>query len=74
MLTAVWIIQIIAAVLLIFLVLIHSPKGGGLGMIGDASDVFASQKTAEKGLNHLTYIISAVFLICCFITGYHFFS
>ena len=74
MLTTIWGIQIAAAVLLIGMVLLHSPKGGGLGAIGDASEVFASQKTAEKGMNRLTYILSAIFLICSFITGYHFFG
>ena len=44
-----WIIETIAAVLLTILVLLHSPKGDGIGGIGGASHVFASQKSAEKG-------------------------
>lgn len=74
MLTTIWIFQIVSAVLLILLVLLHSPKGDGLGAMGGASNLFSSQKTAEKGLNHFTYILSAIFLICSFITGYHLFS
>ena len=74
MLTLVWIIQIITAILLIILVLLHSPKGNGLGAIGGTADLFASQKSAEKGLNHLTYVLSLIFLICSFITGYHLFK
>lgn len=73
MLTTVWIIQIITAVLLILLVLLHSPKGGGIGVLGDTSSIFSSQKSAEKGLNHFTYVLSAIFLVCSFITGYHLF-
>ncbi len=73
MLTTIWIIQIISAVLLILLVLLHSPKGGGLGAIGGAENLFASQKSAEKGLNHITYILSAIFIVCSFITGYNLF-
>lgn len=74
MLTIIWIIQIITAVLLILLVLLHSPKGDGLGAIGGAANLFSSQKSAEKGLNHFTYVLSAIFLICSFITGYHLFG
>ena len=74
MLTFIWIIQIISAILLILLVLLHSPKGDGLGAIGGSANLFASQKSAEKGLNRVTYILSAVFLVCSFITGYHLFS
>ena len=73
MLTTVWIIQIISAVLLILLVLLHSPKGDGIGAMGGTSNLFSSQKSAEKGLNHVTYVLSAIFLVCSFITGYHLF-
>ena len=73
MLTTIWIIQIITAILLILLVLMHSPKGDGIGAIGGASTLFSSQKSAEKGLNHVTYVLSIIFLICSFITGYHIF-
>ena len=58
-----WIIETIAAVLLTILVLLHSPKGDGIGGIGGASHVFASQKSAEKGLNKLTGIICAIFTL-----------
>ncbi len=73
MLTTIWIVQIITAILLILLVLMHSPKGDGIGAIGGASTLFSSQKSAEKGLNHVTYVLSIIFLICSFITGYHIF-
>ena len=73
MLTTVWIIQIVSAVLLIILVLLHSPKGDGLGAIGGAANLFSSQKSAEKGLNRVTYILSAIFLVTSFVTGYHLF-
>lgn len=74
MLTLVWIIQIVSAILLILLILLHSPKGDGLGAIGGAANLFSSQKSAEKGLNRTTYIIGLVFLICSFITGYNLFK
>ena len=42
-----WGISTAAAVLLIILILLHSPKGDGIAGIGGASHVFASQKSAE---------------------------
>ena len=65
-----WTIETIAAVLLTILVLLHSPKGDGIGGIGGASHVFASQKSAEKGLNKLTGIICAIFIFCTFLLGF----
>ncbi len=70
MLTFIWTIQIISAILLIVLILLHSPKGDGIAGMGGASHVFASQKSAEKGLNKLTGIIAAIFIICTFLLGY----
>ena len=70
LLTLVWAIQIISALLLIVLILLHSPKGDGSAGIGGASHVFASQKSAEKGLNKLTGIVAAIFLVCTFLLGF----
>ncbi len=70
MLTFIWTIQIISSVLLIILILLHSPKGDGIAGIGGASQLFSSQKSAEKGLNKLTGIIAAIFLICTFLLGF----
>ena len=70
LLNLVWIVQIVSALLLIILILLHSPKGDGIAGIGGASHVFASQKSAEKGLNKLTGIIAAIFLICTFLLGF----
>ena len=70
MLTLVWIVQVIAALLLIVLILMHSPKGDGIAGIGSAAQMFTSQKSAEKGLNKLTAIVAAVFIICVFILGF----
>ena len=70
LLTLVWAIQIISALLLIVLILLHSPKGDGIAGIGGASHVFASQKSAEKGLNKLTGIVAGVFIVCTFLLGF----
>lgn len=70
MLTLTWIVQIIAAVLLVVLILLHSPKGDGIAGMGGASQVFSSQKSAEKGLNRLTGYIALIFIICTFLLGF----
>ena len=66
----VWAVQIVSALLLVILILLHSPKGDGIAGIGGASHVFASQKSAEKGLNKLTGIVSLIFLIFKFLLGF----
>ena len=70
MLTFLWTIQIITAILLVILILLHSPKGDGIAGFGGASQTFSSQKSAEKGLNKVTGIIAAIFLICTFLIGF----
>ncbi len=63
-------VQVISALLLIVLILMHSPKGDGIAGIGNATQMFTSQKSAEKGLNKLTAIVAAVFVVCVFILGF----
>ncbi len=70
MLTLLWIVQIISAILLIILVLIHSPKGDGLGAIGGMANIFSSQKSAESGLNKLTANTAVIFVVTSLITGF----
>ncbi len=72
MLTFTWILQIVSAILLVVLILLHSPKGDGIAGMGGTSQIFASQKSAEKGLNKLTGIIAGIFLVCTFLLGFVF--
>ena len=72
MLPFIWILQIVSAILLVVLILLHSPKGDGIAGMGGTSQIFASQKSAEKGLNKLTGIIAGIFLICTFLLGFVF--
>ena len=72
MLSLVWTTQVVSAVLLIVLILMHSPKGDGIAGIGNAAQMFASQKSAEKGLNKLTAIVAAIFLVCVYLLGFGF--
>lgn len=70
MLTFFWILQVLSAALLIVLILMHSPKGDGIAGIGNAAQVFSSQKSAEKGLNKLTGIVAGIFILCIFLLGF----
>ena len=70
MLTIFWTILVLSALLLIVLILMHSPKGDGIAGISNAAQVFSSQKSAEKGLNKLTGIVAAVFIVCVFLLGF----
>jgi preprotein translocase subunit SecG len=51
-----------SAFLLIVLILLHSPKGDGLGGIGGQAQLFTSTKSAEKTLNRITWALSIVFM------------
>ncbi len=67
------ILQIVSAVVMITLVMLHSPKGDGLGAIGGAAQMFSSQKGAESTLNNVTGYAAATFFITSFILGYYMF-
>lgn len=47
---------------LIVLVLLHSPKGDGLGGIGGQAQLFTSTKSAETTLNRVTWVLSVIFM------------
>ncbi len=66
------VIQAVSAVAIIFLVLIHSPKGDGLASIGGTAHIFASQKGAEAALNKITAYAVGVFFLVSFVLGYYF--
>jgi len=72
LLKLIWTIQVISSILLVVLILMHSPKGDGIAGIGNAAQLFTSQKSAEKGLNKLTAIVAGVFIVCVFLLGFGF--
>ena len=51
-----------SAVALIILVLLHSPKGDGIGAIGGQAQLFSSTKSAENTLNRVTWALVVIFL------------
>ena len=63
--TATQIVQTVwalSATSLTILVLLHSPKGDGIGGIGGQAQLFTSTKSAETALNRITWVLSILFL------------
>jgi preprotein translocase subunit SecG len=56
------VIWAISAVGLIILVLLHSPKGDGLGGLGGNAQLFTSSKSAELTLNRVAWTLTALFM------------
>lgn len=56
------IVWAVSAVGLIVLVLLHSPKGDGLGGLGGQAQLFTSTKSAETTLNRLTWTLTVLFI------------
>lgn len=52
----------VSALALIVLVLLHSPKGDGIGGIGGQAQLFTSTKSAETALNRITWVFSVIFI------------
>lgn len=58
-LEAIW---ALSALGLIILVLLHSPKGDGLGGLGGQAQLFTSTKSAETTLNRVTWALTVIFM------------
>ncbi|MEB3278741.1 MAG: preprotein translocase subunit SecG [Lyngbya sp.] len=58
-LQAIW---ALSALGLTILVLLHSPKGDGLGGIGGQAQLFTSTKSAETTLNRVTWMLAITFI------------
>lgn len=58
-LRAVW---MFSAVGIVILVLLHSPKGDGLGGLGGQAQLFTSTKSAETTLNRATWLLTILFM------------
>lgn len=52
----------VSAIGLSVLVLLHSPKGDGLGALGGQAQLFTSTKSAETTLNRVTWTLTALFM------------
>ena len=66
-------IELISGILLIASILLHSPKGDGLGSIGGSARLYNNgPKNLEEGLNRFTAIIAVIFLTTATALGFFF--
>lgn len=56
------VVWMVSAVGLTALVLLHSPKGDGLGGLGGQAQLFTSTKSAETTLNRVTWTLTVLFM------------
>jgi preprotein translocase subunit SecG len=56
------IIWCVSAFGLTAMVLLHSPKGDGIGGIGGQAQLFSSTKSAESNLNRITWGLFLIFI------------
>ena len=63
-------IQVLSGIALIILILIHSPKGEGLGGIGSSANLFTGASQSETGLDRITWIAATVFIFCSALVGW----
>lgn len=56
------IVWTVSALGLVVLVLLHSPKGDGIGGIGGQAQLFTSTKSAETALNRVTWALAVIFM------------
>lgn len=62
--------QAVLGLIMILLVLLHAPKGEGMGGIGGAATMFSGRRGAESGLDKLTWGIFLLFLVLCVLSGF----
>ncbi len=69
---ALLVLEVLAALGVIGLVLLHPPKGDGLGAIGSAATMFSGKRGAEDGLDKLTWGFVFLFMTLCVVLGFGF--
>ena len=62
--------QAVLGLIMILMVLLHAPKGEGMGGIGGAATMFTGRRGAESGLDKLTWGIFLLFLVLCVLSGF----
>ncbi len=66
------IVQALLGVVMVALVLIHAPKGEGMGGIGGSASLFSGKRGAEAGLDRLTWSVVGLFMVICAVLGFGF--
>ncbi len=63
-------LQVLSGIALIILVLLHSPKGEGLGGIGGSANLFTGPSQAEAGLDKVTWAAATTFIFSSALVGW----
>jgi preprotein translocase subunit SecG len=69
---ALLVIQALLGLVMIVLILLHAPKGEGMGGIGGSASLFSGKRGAEAGLDRLTWSIAGTFVVICVVLGFGF--
>jgi preprotein translocase subunit SecG len=64
--------EVLLSLCMIGMILLHSPKGEGLGGIGGSATLFSGKRGAEAGLDRLTWIFALLFMAICVVLGFGF--
>ncbi len=66
------VLEVLLAFGVIGLVLLHPPKGDGLGAIGSAANMYSGKRGAEDGIDKLTWTFVGLFMTLCVVLGFGF--
>ena len=64
------ILEAMLGLAMVGLILLHAPKGEGMGGIGSGATIFSGKRGAEAGLDRLTWIIAISFMVVCALLGF----
>ena len=64
------VLEAVLGLFMVALILIHAPKGEGMGGIGTGATMFSGKRGAEAGLDRLTWAVSGLFMFVCMILGF----
>jgi preprotein translocase subunit SecG len=66
------VIQALLGIFMVVLILLHAPKGEGMGGIGNTAMLFSGKRGAEAGLDRLTWTVVGIFIFICAVLGFGF--
>lgn len=69
---ALLVLQALLGLVMVVLILLHAPKGEGMGGIGSGATLFSGKRGAEAGLDRLTWGVAGTFVLICVILGFGF--
>lgn len=64
--------ETVLGLFMVALILLHAPKGEGMGGIGTGATMFSAKQGAEGGLDRLTWSVVFLFMCVCTVLGFGF--